>query len=117
MESRDDIPTLEIFKAKLKEEKARQNDRDAKTSDGNKKNNASLVRGSTNRGKQSRTNPKDDSTKTNSQKFEGKCFNCNKIGHRSRDCRVKAKQSKISNTENALTAIACNAELTTKQGV
>ncbi|KMQ83551.1 retrovirus-related pol polyprotein from transposon tnt 1-94, partial [Lasius niger] len=70
MESRDDIPTLEVLKAKLKEEEARQNDRDAKTSDSDKKGDALLARGSANRGKQSRANPRDGSTKTSTQKFD-----------------------------------------------
>jgi len=121
MESRDEIPTLEILKAKLKEEEARQNDRDAKTCDNDKKSDALLVRGSSNRGRQprmnSRVNMRDGSTKAGTQRFDGKCFNCDKIGHKSRDCRAKQKQNKSSNTDNALTAIACNAELTTKSEV
>lgn len=54
MESRDDIPTLEILKAKLKEEEARQIDR---TTD-DKKSDALLARGSHNRRKQPHTTQK-----------------------------------------------------------
>lgn len=119
MKSRDEIPTLEILKAKLKEEEARQNDRDAKTCDSDQKSDALLARGSANRGRQLRINLrenlKDGSTKASTQKFYGKCFNCEKIGHKSCDCLAKQKQNK--STDNALTAIACNAELTTKSGV
>lgn len=113
MESRDDIPTLEVLKAKLKEEEARQIDR---TTD-DKKSDALLARGSYNRRKQPHTNTKDRDTKTNFNKFDGKCFNCGKIGHKSRYCRSRLNQNKTSSTDNALTAIACNAELTTKSGV
>jgi len=49
------------------------------------------------------------------QKFEGKCFNCNKIGHKSHDC-LKTKGSKTNKTENVLTAIACSETLATKSG-
>jgi len=114
MESRDNIPTLEILKAKLKEEEARQSDRDAKTGEGDKKCDALLTKESASRGKYSRANSRDGSTKLNPQKFDGKCFNCNKMRHRSRDCRAKLKQNRINNTDNALTVIACNAELVTK---
>jgi hypothetical protein len=117
IESRDDIPTLEVLKAKLKEKEARQNNRDAKTGEGDKKSDALLARGSASRGKYSRVNPRDGSTKSNLQKFDGKCFNCNKMGHRSRDCRAKPKLNKANNTDNALTVIACNAELVTKSEV
>lgn len=68
IESHDDIPTLEVLKAKLKEEEARQNDRDAKTSDGDKKGDTLLAKGSAIRGKQSRmdsrASQRDGSTKT-----------------------------------------------------
>ena len=61
-------------------------------------------------------NPRDGSSRTNTQKFDGKCFNCDKIGHRSRDCRAKTKQNqnKASNTDNLT---ACNAELSAKSRV
>lgn len=100
MESCDNTPTLKVLKAKLKEEEARQNDRNAK------------AKGSTNRGKQ-RTN-REGHTKSNTPKFYGKCFNCDKKRHRSRDCRAKQRQNKSGNTDNALTAVACNANLSMK---
>jgi len=50
MESRDNIPTLEILKAKLKEEEARQNARNAKMSDG-KSCNALMAKRGANRGR------------------------------------------------------------------
>lgn len=112
MESRDNTPTLKVLKAKLKEEEARQNDRNAKANDGDKKSYALLAKGSTNRGKQ-RMN-REGHTKSNTPKFDGKCFNCDKIRHRSRDCRAKQRQNKSGNTDNALTAVACNAELSMK---
>lgn len=46
IKSRDDVPSLETLKAKLREEEARQNDRDTKTTDNGKKNEALLTRGS-----------------------------------------------------------------------
>ena len=45
MESRDDIPTLEILNTKLKEEEARQSDRHVKTNDGDKKSDALMAKG------------------------------------------------------------------------
>jgi hypothetical protein len=118
IESRDDIPTLEVLKAKLKEEEARQSDRDAKTGD---KSDALMARGGAHRGRHpwrnTSANLKDGSARMNTPKFDGKCFNCDKVGHRSRDCRIKPKQNKTSNADNALTSIACNAELTTESGV
>jgi len=114
IESRDDIPSLEVLKAKLKEKEARQNERDTKTADNGTKNEALLTKGNTDRGKQSRPNWKGTNTKTNFRKFDGKCYNCDKIGHRSRDCRSKKKSDKAANSDNVLTAIACNAELARK---
>jgi len=105
MESRDEIQTLDL-RAKFKEEEARQNDRSVKMSDGDKKSDALMTREGANREKHLRGNPhvnsKDGSARINSQKFDGKCFNCDTIEYRSRDCRAKLKQNKnkTNNSDN-----------------
>jgi len=109
------IPTLEILKAKLMEEEARQNDRDSQVTEDGKKNDALTVRGNTEQEKQCSAKPKYN-IKTNPQRFDEKCFNCDKVGHRSRDCRAKKRVNKANNTDTVLTVIACNAELTVKSG-
>jgi len=82
-------------------------------SDDDKKSDALMTRRGANREKHlrgnSRINSKDGSARINTQKFDGKCFNCDEIGHRSRDCRAKLKQNKnkTNNSDNALIAIAC----------
>jgi len=108
IESRDEIPTLESLKIKLIEEEARQSDRFVKNeSDAN--NNALLVKNRSDR-KQAEGN----STKTKANKFNGKCYNCGKIGHKSRFCKSKPKQNESNKVDDAMIAIACNAELINK---
>lgn len=47
-------------------------------------------------------------------KFKGKCYNCNKQGHMSRDCKSKPKRKEQNKTNDAMIAIACNTELEEK---
>lgn len=110
IESRDEIPTLENLKIKLMEEEARQIDRTTKTSENNDNNDALLTKGRFERSKYS-VKPKDKNARANTNKFIGKCYNCGKNGHMSRQCRSKPKRSESNDEGNAMTAIACNADI------
>lgn len=111
IESRDEIPTLENLKIKLIEEKARQSERVARTSEANNNNDALLTKGRPEWPKYPNVKPKDGHTKANVNKFSGKCFNCGKSGHISRFCKVKPKRSELNNATDAMIAIACNTEV------
>jgi len=110
IESRDEIPSLENLKVKLIEEEARQSDRITKTNEDNN-NNALLVKG---RSKYAHVKSKDSYTKANTKKFTGKCFNCDKVGHMSRNCKAKPKNNGSNDVSDAMTAIACNTEMIDK---
>ncbi|CAK9814306.1 Retrovirus-related Pol polyprotein from transposon TNT 1-94 [Anthophora quadrimaculata] len=106
VESRDEIPSLEYLKAKLKEEEARQYDRDSrKQHDGNDEKIEALTSTNNVRRNRTRTFPRDKPTKHNNVKFSGNCFNCGKTGHMSRFCKSKTKER---NSADAMTAIAYN---------
>ncbi|KAL0116419.1 hypothetical protein PUN28_009806 [Cardiocondyla obscurior] len=114
IESRDEIPTLENLKIKLIEEEARQSDRVPKTSEDHNNNDALLAKGRSERSKWSNAKPKDSHTKASAVKFSGKCFNCGKSGHMSRFCKAKPKRSEANDATEAMTAIACKAEIINK---
>lgn len=98
MESRDHIPTIDFLKTKLIEEEVRRIDQnDSKGY--NSENNALTANN-----KGSNKNAKDAHTK--SYKFTGKCYKCNKIGHKSADCRSKSKRHAGNNTQDAMFACA-----------
>lgn len=107
IESRDEIPTLENLKIKLIEEEARQSDRMSKTSE-DSNTNALLTKG---RSKHAHAKSKDNFTKANAGKFVGKCFNCGKNGHMSRQCKAKPRNNESKDDSDAMTAIACNTEV------
>ena len=44
-----------------------------------------------------RANPSEGSKQKFVKKFKGKCFNCDKMGHKSQDCRSQKKDSKEAN--------------------
>ncbi|KAL0117638.1 hypothetical protein PUN28_008790 [Cardiocondyla obscurior] len=112
--ARDEIPTLENLKIKLIEEEARQSDRVPKTSEDHNNNDALLAKGRSERSKWSNAKPKDSHTKASAVKFSGKCFNCGKSGHMSRFCKAKPKRSEANDATEAMTAIACKAEIINK---
>lgn len=112
IESRDQIPTLENLKIKLMEEEARQQDRTAKTSEDNNNNDALLTKGRFERSRHA-FKPKDNA-RANINKFVGKCYNCGKNGHMSRHCKSKPKRNESNDERNAMTAIACNADIIKK---
>jgi transposase InsO family protein len=102
IESRDDIPSFENLKLKLVEEEARQIDRVIPSNQDCNSNSALVTKGR-------RANKKTDTQKPNL-----KCYNCGKMGHKSRICWSKPKNDgKNKNNENdAMTVVACNTELT-----
>jgi hypothetical protein len=102
IESRDDIPSFENLKLKLVEEEARQIDRVIPSNQDCNSNSALVTKGR-------RANKKTDTQKPNL-----KCYNCGKMGHKSRVCWSKPKNDgKNKNNENdAMTVVACNTELT-----
>ena len=113
IESRDTIPSLNDLKIKLIEEEARQNDRDAKVNDEVRKGEALFTKGRFDRSRQSIASSS-DSMKTSDYKFSGKCYNCGKIGHVSRVCKSKSKNDVSNIVCDAMTAIACNTEISEK---
>ena len=44
-------------------------------------------------------------------KFQGKCFNCNKTGHKSSDCRLTKKKGNEANVVEAMSQEVANLEL------
>jgi hypothetical protein len=89
IESRDDIPSFENLKLKLVEEEARQIDRVIPSNQDCNSNSALVTKGR-------RTNKKTDTQKPNL-----KCYNCGKMGHKSRVCWSKPKNDgKNKNNEN-----------------
>lgn len=111
IESRGNIPTLENLKIKLIEEEARQSDRVEKTDEDNN-NDALLTKERFERSK--RPNNKSSNSLAKTSRFAGKCYNCGKIGHMSRHCKAKPKRGESSEVSEAMTAVACNAEIVNK---
>jgi len=105
IESRDEIPNIEALKSKLIEEEARQNDKVAQK---DTRDNALVSKNKTSRNTEPWKKGKINESKP--RKFEGKCFKCDKIGHRSRDCRTKSKGYAANKADDALVAVAHNAE-------
>ena len=65
-----------------------------------------------NKGKRSKLGPKGGISKK--QKFQGKCFNCGKQGHKSSDCKLpKRKKPKESNVVDGITKDVSDSDLTT----
>lgn len=112
IESRDDIPSLENLKVKLIEEDARQTERHSKTSGDNKNKTFFIKRysGDRDHSKQSSVNSSDLNHQKPPRKFNFRCFNCNKVGHKSRFCKIRSKHSESNNVNDVLIAIAGNTE-------
>jgi len=108
IDSRDEIPNIDSLKVKLLEEEARQNERAGRNNPEKGQNSDALISRAHRRDKQKRSNSTDKYGKQNLKKFTGKCFNCNKIGHKSADCRTKIKRSETNNKNDVMTAIVCN---------
>lgn len=99
MESRDNIPTIDFLKTKLIEEEARRIDQvDSKCHDPD--NNALMTN---NKGFNKNTK---DTRNTKNYKFTGKCYKCNKVGHKSADCKSKSKRHTGNNVQDAMFACA-----------
>lgn len=119
IESRDDIPSLDNLKIKLIEEEARQGDKCMKTSEDKNKNDALLTkRHNVGHTKQfnHNSNLKENNVERNTRKFNFKCFNCGKIGLKSRFCRDKFNRVE-SNMSDAMIAVACNTDYEEKSEV
>lgn len=109
IESRDVIPSIEILKAKLIEEEARQLERDNKHAI-QEENDALYTKNkpkSNNNNKYNKSNQRDIKTKS---KFPGKCFKCEKPGHKAADCRSAKKHTTKANTEDAMSATVLSSE-------
>ena len=102
IESQDNLPTLENLKIKIIEEEARQNERAIKKDANENMSEAFFVRGTRESSKQSSMNQ-------NNFRFNGKCFSCGKIGHKSQFRRSK-ERNESNQVSDALTVIACNVE-------
>lgn len=101
MESRDNIPTIDFLKAKLIEEEARRIDQD------DHKNHSSENNALTVNNKGFHKNTKDTHTKyMKNNKFTGRCYKCNKIGHKSAECKSKSKRHIGNNVHDAMFASA-----------
>jgi len=101
MESRDNIPTIDFLKAKLVEEEARRIDQDDCKAH-NSENTALMINN-----KSSIKNTKNSDIKhVKGYKFTGKCYKCNKIGHKSAECKSKSKRHMGNNVQDAMFACA-----------
>jgi len=107
IESRDVIPSIEILKAKLIEEEARQIERDSKHVIQEEENDALLVKNKSKSNKNTKLNLRDTKTKS---KFIGKCFKCEKPGHRAAECRSAKKQATKADAEDAMSAMVLSSE-------
>ena len=68
-------------------------------------------KGNTTKGKGSKLEPKGGVSKK--QKFQGKCFNCGKQGHKSFDCRLpKRNKPKEANVVDGITKDVFDIDLT-----
>lgn len=106
IESRDDLPTVESLKSKLIEQEARHFEQVGKNENDN---NALSVK------EKSRVNYDPRNTRKNyskylTQKFDRRCYNCGKPGHKAIKCRAKKKENSVKNVENAMPAVMMNAD-------
>ena len=108
IESRDELLSFEYLKTKLKEEEARQNDREAKSRQSDKTSEALFTKNNKRRYNQTRTYAKERNNTQNNQIYNRNCFKCGKPNHMSRNCRYKIN---YNNSRSALIAITCNTEL------
>ncbi|XP_070519711.1 uncharacterized protein [Cardiocondyla obscurior] len=107
IDSRDAIPNIEALRSKLIEEEARQKERDAKHNTQEEKD-ALIAKDkfkSINKYvKQNQRNSK------NKLKFSGKCFKCDKVGHRAADCKSEKRQTHKANAEDAMSVAVLSLE-------
>jgi len=90
----------------LIEEEARQSDWSTKC---NADNNVLLSKNRSDRKQTKASGSAHNNDKVN--KFNGKCFNCDKNGHISRFYKSKRRQNESSNVDDPMIAIVCNAEI------
>lgn len=93
IETRDELPTFEIVKVKLLEEGARKKEKAER--EGNAASQAvyTYTQAKGNRDKGENNNTKRNERTSEKQKFNGKCFICEKPGHRASECRNKKKSA------------------------
>ncbi|CAK9830520.1 Retrovirus-related Pol polyprotein from transposon TNT 1-94 [Anthophora retusa] len=99
IESRDEVPSLENLKIKLKEEEARQSDRNERCNGNENKSDALLTKNSANREKHMKVNS-----------------NCGRMGHKSVECRTKYKRNETNNVNDTMITIASNTEPVKRSG-
>lgn len=100
MESRDNIPTIDFLKTKLIEEEARRIDQND-NKDHDSRNTALAANNRAHKG------TKDNNIKhVKIYKFTGKCFKCNKPGHKAAECKSKPKRQPGNNTQDVMFACA-----------
>lgn len=117
IESRDQIPSVDLIKGKLIEEEAR------RLGNNNKEDNSTSAlvsrKAHTSRGSSNYTHKGSTKGDQEMKKFEGNCFNCGKYGHPANRCRLKRKNTgKVNQARNtkehegedsliAISALAC----------
>ncbi|CAK9827078.1 Retrovirus-related Pol polyprotein from transposon TNT 1-94, partial [Anthophora retusa] len=127
IESRDEVPSLENLQIKLKEEEARQSDRNERCNENENKSDALLTKNSVNREKHMKVNSKyynnnNSDNRYNNYKKRGpfkytiKCFSCGRMGHKSVECRTKYKRNETNNVNDTMITIASNTEPVKRSG-
>lgn len=105
IESRDQIPGIDFIKGKLIEEEARRgggddqhggNSTNALVSRGTRENNAHKYKGGRPPIKNYHGDKNAREGRSTTQRFDGKCFYCDKFGHRAVDCRKKKNGGKAN---------------------
>lgn len=108
IESRDEIPSIGNLKIKLIEEEARQTERDGRH-DGERRSEANSEALYTKAMKSTNFRANKNNLKQRT-KFNGKCYECGKMGHKGAECYIRKKRE-MKKTDDAMTAIACNVEV------
>ena len=93
IETRDELPTFEVVKVKVMEEGARKHEREEREGNATSQAVYTHTQAKDNRDKGENGNTKRNARTSEKQKFKGKCFICEKPGHRASECRNKKKRT------------------------